>query len=139
MTIFAPAVTHIITMNAAVISRAKQWILRTSLWVLSTLIMLSASSASAADSSLQQAILVHWAGHPPAPSADTQEQAGPNNELHHSERKATRILVVNHRSPFVPNTIGALQATTSPHVGTHGPGALTRPAYYQFLFRYKPF
>lgn len=126
-------------MRASVISRANQLILRTSLWVLSALIMLSASSASAADASLQQAILVHWAGHPPAPLTETQEQAGPNNELHHAERKASRMQVVNHRSPFVPNSIGAIQATTSPHVGTHGPGALTRPAYYRFLFRYKPF
>ncbi|MDF2192367.1 hypothetical protein [Paraflavitalea sp. CAU 1676] len=126
-------------MKATVKNRAKQLILRTSLWVLSALLMLSASSASAADSLFQQAILVHWAGHQPATPAEAQESAGANNELHHAERKAPRIRVVNRYSPFVPKTTYTIEALASPHVGTHGPGALMRPAYYRFLFRYKPF
>lgn len=138
MTIFAPAATHTNGMKAIVKNRAKQLILRTSLWVLSALLMLSASSASAADSLLQQAILVHWAGQQPAP-AEAQETAGANNELHHAERKAPRIRVVNRYSPFVPKTTYTIEVPASPHVGTHGPGALMRPAYYRFLFRYKPF
>lgn len=119
----------------------KHLLTRTSIWVLSLLLVFSANAATAADAIFHQAIALQWAGQHPAPLAEGQEQAGPNNDLHHGERKALAHKNISARTPL------PLQAVTPPaaatvdrHWDNHQPGgALTRPAYYRFLFRYKPF
>lgn len=125
-------------MSINLVQHARRVITRTSIWALSLLLVFTANAATAADAIFHQAIVLHL-GQQPAPLTESQAQAGPNNDLHHGERKTITHQHIKARLPWHVQRIQATPLNTSPPTDSHRSGNTTRPAYYRFLFRYKPF
>ncbi|WP_276484148.1 hypothetical protein [Paraflavitalea pollutisoli] len=126
-------------MSRKLIQQVKRLFTRTSLWVISLLLVCTANAATAADAIFHQAIVLQWTGQQPVPLTETQEQAGPNNDLHYGERKAVAHRKVKVSLPWQFQVVPATPLSTFPPRDSLPDGASTRPAYYRFLFRYKPF
>lgn len=126
-------------MSVNLIQHARRVVTRSSIWALSLLMVFTANAATAADAIFHQAIVLKWTGQQPAPLTENQQQAGPNNDLHYGERKTITHKDIKAHLPWRYERIPATQVDMSPPIDSHRSGNTIRPAYYQFLFRYKPF
>lgn len=68
-----------------------------------------------------------------------QEMNDPENDLHCSAKKLVKLKVLKKFTPQPPQPARVVYQPATPLLTIAGFGALPRPAYYLFLFRYTPF